>query len=100
MIDSIINKINVYKIKISDSYRKLQKSSSDATKDMYGRGRERIEIESLKIQLKKYYSQLGLYVARQYILKGHSDFSLDENFITLNNKIKKLSLRLKQLRNK
>ena len=100
MIDSIINKINAYKIKISNSYRNFQKSSSNATKNMYGKGKERIEIESLKIQLKKYYSQLGLYVARQYILKGHSDFSLDENFITLNNKIKKLSLRLKQLRNK
>ena len=59
-----------------------------------------LEIEKLKIELKKYYSQLGLYVARQYILKGRSDFSLDEKFVILNKNIKENSLRLKKIANK
>ena len=100
MIDSIINKINSYKTKISKSYSSLRKNSSSATRDIYGKGKKRIEIEKLKIQLKKYYSQLGLYVARQYLLKGHSDFSFDEKFISINQKIKNDSSRLKELINK
>ena len=100
MIDNIINKISSYKLKISKSYRNLRNNSSSATKNIYGKGKQRIEIERLKIKLKKYYSQLGLYVARQYILKGHSDFSLDERFIILNKSIKENSLRLKKIANK
>ena len=100
MIDSIINKINKYKIKISNSCRGVLKKSSYATQDIYGIGKDRIEIERLKIELRKYYSQLGLYVAKQYLIKGYSDFSVDEKFIFINNKIKKQSLRLKELTNK
>tara|TARA_Y100001970_G_scaffold70744_1_gene89994 strand:- start:1284 stop:1586 length:303 start_codon:yes stop_codon:yes gene_type:complete len=100
MINNIINKLNTYKTKISKSYRNFKKQSSSVTKGVYGKGKVRIESEQLKMQLKKYYSQLGLYVARQYILKKHSDFSLDQKFIDINSKIKKVSIELKRLTNK
>ena len=92
MIENIINKINRFKIKLSNSYKSVLKKSSYATQDIYGKSKQRIEIETLKIELRKYYSELGLYVAKQYLIRGYSDFSIDEKFIFINNKIKKQSL--------
>ena len=55
---------------------------------MFNSSKKRIESERIKIELKKIYFDLGLYVAKQYIKRGYSDFTLDENFINLNESIK------------
>ena len=55
---------------------------------MFSNSKKRIELERIKIELKKKYFDLGLYIAKQYIKKGYSDFTLDENFINLNESIK------------
>ena len=41
---------------------------------------------------------LGKYVARQYISKGYSDFSLDKDFNILNKKIKKILTEYKNIK--
>ena len=97
MIDEIIKKINLYKDKISRNYQNAYKDSSNISKNIYGQGKKRIEIEKLKISLKKQYYNLGLYIAKQYIVKGYSDFSLDEKFKNLNTEIKKTLINIKQL---
>lgn len=100
MIDSIIRKINLYKDTISKRYESFRDESFNVSKNVYDLGQDRIEIEKTKLKLKKHYSQLGLYIARQYILKGYSDFSLDDKFISLNNRIKSDVLKLRRLRDK
>ena len=100
MIDNLIRKINLYKNTISKKYSKFCKESFDVSKSVYDIGQERVEIEKIKLKLKKYYSELGFYVAKQYISKGYSDFSLDDRFISLNNKIKSHVLKLRKLQDK
>ena len=75
MLEALIKKINLFKSKISNRYQSLYMSSFDASKGIVGKGKERLELEKLKISLKKYYYYLGKYVAKQYISKGYSDFS-------------------------
>ncbi len=90
MIEQFIKKINSYKSQISKKSNSLYLNSFEATKDIVEQSKDRIEIEKIKISLKKYYYYLGKYVAKQYISKGYSDFSLDEQFKILNDKIKNI----------
>ena len=98
MLENLIKKINSYKIKIAKNYQSVYKNSSYFSKKIVGKSKNRIEIESLKISLKKYYYYLGRYVARQYISKGYSDFSLDKDFNVLNKKIKKILIKYKKIK--
>ena len=100
MLENLIKKINSYKIKIAKNYRSVYKNSSYFSKKIVGKSKNRIEIESLKISLKKYYYYLGKYVAKQYISKGYSDFSLDSQFKVLNREIKKTLNQYKDLKDK
>ena len=69
-------------------------------KSIVGKSKKRIEIEALKISLKRYYYYLGKHVAKQYISKGYSDFSLDDKFKILNKEIKETLNQYKDLKNK
>ncbi len=88
MIEKIVFKLNNYKQKYLKKFEKVFNASSKATHGMFDSSKKRIELEKIKIELKKKYFDLGLYVARQYVKKGYSDFTLDENFINLNSSIK------------
>ncbi len=99
MIENLIKKLNSYKLKISKKYDYIYKNSFNISKNVVGESKKRIEIESLKISLKKYYYYLGKYVAKQYISKGYSDFSLDNQFESLNREIKKVLIQYKELKN-
>ena len=98
MLEALIKKISLFKSKISNRYQSLYIDSFDMSKGMIGKGKERLEIEKLKISLKKYYYYLGKYVAKQYIAKGYSDFSLDKDFDILNKKIKKILIKYKNIK--
>ena len=100
MLENLIKKINSYKLKITKNYQSIYSNSSYFSKKIIGKSKDRIEIESLKISLKKYYYYLGKYVAKQYISKGYSDFSLDEHFKVSNKEIKKILNQYKDLKNK
>ena len=100
MLEKLIRKFNSYKIRIAKKYQSVYNNSSYISKKIVGKSKHRIEIESLKISLKKYYYYLGKYVAKQYISKGYSDFSLDNRFKILNKEIKKTLSQYRDLKNK
>tara|TARA_Y100001960_G_C13957712_1_gene486705 strand:- start:189 stop:488 length:300 start_codon:yes stop_codon:yes gene_type:complete len=88
MIERLILKFSRYKQRYSKQFENIFNLSSKATYDMFDNSKKRIELEKIKIELKKKYFDLGLYVAKQYLRNGHSDFTVDEKFIKLNNAIK------------
>ena len=100
MLESLIKKINSYKRNLSDNYRYFYKKSFNFSKNIVGKSKKRIEVESLKISLQKHYYYLGKYVAKQYVSKGYSDFSLDSQFKGLNKEIKKTLIQYRDLKNK
>ena len=100
MLESLIKKLNSYKRSLSDNYKYFYKNSFNFSKKIVGKSKKRIELESLKISLKKHYYYLGKYVAKQYASKGYSDFSLDNQFKVLNKEIKKTLIQYKDLKNK
>ena len=100
MLEDLINKLNLYKLKVSKKYNSIYNNSSYISKNILGKSKKRIEIESLRISLKKKYYYLGKYVANQHISKGYSDFSLDAQFKSLNKEIKKILIQYKDLKSK
>ena len=54
MLENLIKKLNSYKLKISKKYDYIYKNSFNISKNVVGESKKRIEIESLKISLKKY----------------------------------------------
>ena len=55
---------------------------------MFDSSKKQIELERIKLELKKKYFDLGVYIARKNIKNGHSDFTLDEDFSNMNKDIK------------
>tara|TARA_Y100001960_G_C14387509_1_gene686940 strand:+ start:183 stop:500 length:318 start_codon:yes stop_codon:yes gene_type:complete len=100
MLEKLIKKLNSYRFKIVQKYNYLYKNYSYLSKNIIRKSKKRIEVESLKISLKKHYYYLGEYVAKQYISKGYSDFSLDNHFKALNKDIKKILNEYKDLKTK
>ena len=89
MLETFFKKIDHYKETFFKKYDKTYKTSFDATKEVLYRSKNRLEIEKTKLELKKGYYLLGKYIARQRLSKGYSDFSLDQKFEELTEKIKK-----------
>ncbi|MAX10350.1 MAG: hypothetical protein CMG13_05800 [Candidatus Marinimicrobia bacterium] len=100
MLESLIKKINSYKVELSENYKYIYKNSFNFSKKIVGKSKKRIEFESLKISLKRHYYYLGRYVAKQYSSKGYTDFSLDDQFKSLNKEIKKILNQYKDLKDK
>tara|TARA_B100001029_G_C14986519_1_gene409302 strand:+ start:247 stop:567 length:321 start_codon:yes stop_codon:yes gene_type:complete len=100
MLENLIKKLNSYKLRISKKYQYVYENSSDLSRLIVGKSKRRVEIEGLKISLKKHYYYLGKHVAKQYISKGYSDFSLDDKFKILNREIKEILNQYKDLKNK
>ena len=96
MIEKIVIKLNSYKKRYKKKFDTLSNVSSEITHDLFDNSKKRIESEKIKIQLKKKYFDLGLYVAKQYIKYGYSDFTIDKKFIDLNDSIKNKILEYKQ----
>ena len=55
MLESLIKKLNSYKRKISENYKYIYKKSFNLSKNIVGKSKNRIEVESLKIAIKKHY---------------------------------------------
>tara|TARA_Y100000996_G_C22354509_1_gene574256 strand:+ start:132 stop:437 length:306 start_codon:yes stop_codon:yes gene_type:complete len=100
MLESLIKKFNSYKANLSKNYKYIYKNSFNFSKIIVGNSKKRIEFESLKISLKRHYYYLGKYIAKQYLSKGYTDFSLDGQFKSLNKEIKEILNQYKDLKNK
>ena len=89
MFEDLLKKFDHYKETFSKKYNKAYKTSFDATKEVFHKSKNRLEVEKTKLELKKSYYLLGKYIAKQRLSKGYSDFSLDQKFEELTEKIKK-----------
>ena len=89
MFEVLLKKIDYYKSTFLKKYDMIYKNSFDATKEVIDKSKDRFEVEKIKLELKKSYYDLGKYIAKKYLLKGSSDFSLDPKFEELTEKIKK-----------
>ena len=89
MFEALLKKFDHYKEMVSKKYDKVYKDSFDATKEVFHKSKNRLEAEKVKLELKKNYYLLGRYIAKQNLSKGYSDFSLDQKFEELTEKIKK-----------
>tara|TARA_Y100000768_G_scaffold52357_1_gene34426 strand:+ start:818 stop:1129 length:312 start_codon:yes stop_codon:yes gene_type:complete len=96
VIEKIVIKLNSYKKRYKKKFDSISNVSSEITHDLFDNSKKRIESEKIKIQLKKRYFDLGLYVAKQYIKHGYSDFTIDKKFIALNDSIKNKILEYQQ----
>ena len=88
MLEKLIKQFNYYRLKAYHQYGYFYKRSFKFSRSLFGNSKKHIEIQKLNISLKKYYYYLGKYVAKQYISKGYSDFSLDGRFKSVNKDIK------------
>ena len=71
---------------IADYVEKFKKNS----KKVSDRGLNEIEISKCKVELTKKYYEIGKYISEKYYNKNVLDFSYDEEYILLNEKIVKL----------
>ena len=89
IFDKIVNKMNKYSDSLSKNSEKvIQRAISNSGK-LAKKGKITIEIEKLNIELKKYYYDLGKYIS---ISNSTFDFTNDEKFILMKDKIDKLKL--------
>ena len=100
MVDDAIKKIEQYKIRLVFYYDYFINKFFNYVNYIFTLTNKNIETFHLKIKIKKYYIKLGSHVSREFIFNSHSDFSLDEKFINLNEKIKIIKMRLNTLKNK
>lgn len=100
MLDDTIKKIGRYKIRLVFYYDYFIDKSFNYSKYVSNLTNRNIESIQLRIKIKKYYIQLGSHVSKEFIFNSHSDFSLDEKFIRLNEKIRFIKMRLSNLNNK
>ena len=89
MFETLLKKFDSYKETFFKKYNKAYKDSFDVTKEVFQKGKNRLEMEKIKLELKKSYYILGKYIAKQRVSKGYSDFSLDQKFDELIEEVKK-----------
>ena len=89
VLDTIVKKMNDFGNILSENTTKYFKKAINKSEEYASKGVQQIEIEKLKWKLKKYIHDLGKYVYNQST-KNVTDYSEDDQFIILNDKIKRL----------
>jgi len=103
-MNSIIDKyIKIFQIKSKDNRDKLYNFSvylKNKKNKITVHANNRFEIEKTKLELKKKYISLGKYVFKKKNTENVHDFSYDDNYIQLNNEIKKIVDYINSISNK
>ena len=89
-LDIIIHRINEFGKSISKKSNSYLKKVIFKSEKYADKGAQHIENEKLKWQLKKIYVELGKYVYDSNLKNNISDYSNDENFILLLDKINRI----------
>ena len=89
VLDNIIEKINKFGLNFSEKSNSILKKTIVQSEKYANKGIEQIESEKLKWKLKKKFNELGKYVYSNNINKNMFDYSDDEDFIRLIEKIKR-----------
>jgi len=88
LIDDYIKKINT--TYISDKLNKIFKKIVIKAKQLTKKGRIQVEIEKCKLELRKKYKELGVFINNVYIDEKVKDFSYKEKYFELNREIHRL----------
>tara|TARA_Y100001970_G_C14133947_1_gene803258 strand:+ start:396 stop:725 length:330 start_codon:yes stop_codon:yes gene_type:complete len=89
IIDKIFDQVGRYSESISKKSEKVIQSAISNSERFAKKGKITIEIEKLNLELKKYYYDLGKYVASDSKI---CDFTNDDQFILLLDKIDNLKM--------
>tara|TARA_B100000029_G_scaffold402879_1_gene402499 strand:+ start:48 stop:380 length:333 start_codon:yes stop_codon:yes gene_type:complete len=89
IFDKIVTKMNKYGNSISKNSEKVIQTAINSSEKLAKKGKITLEIEKLNIELKKYYYDLGKYISTNC---NTFDFTNDEKFILMKDKIDKLKL--------
>ena len=68
MLEKLILKINRYKERYSKQFKSIFDVSSKVTHDMFDSSKKQIELEKIKLELKKKYFDLGVYVKSYHMM--------------------------------
>ena len=90
IFDVIIRKMNDFGNNFSKKSNVFLKKAVNQSEKYANRGIEQIENEKLKWKLKKEFSALGEYIYKNNTQKNMVDYSDDEKFILLIEKIKRI----------
>ena len=89
-LDIIVQRMNSFGKKLSEKSNLYFKKAIYKSEEYADKGMHQIEIEKLKWKLKKTYIELGEYVHSSNANKNIVDYSDDENFILLLDKINRI----------
>jgi len=92
-LSDLDSKINIQQKKLKEhleGFRKKGKTAIDI-------GKVKLEIKKIKYELNKEYKIVGEYVAYNYIKKNVVDFTYDEKYDTMLEKIKKINIYISSL---
>ena len=92
-ITNYLSSINLSKNKIFIKYLNLLKKKS---KNVSNISANKLEVEKLKLDLMKLYYRLGKYISKKNYNENISDFSYDEEYLSINKKINKLKSYIKK----
>ncbi|OUW60112.1 MAG: hypothetical protein CBD58_05150 [bacterium TMED198] len=84
LLDSLVK----VKENLSPGLHKFLGSLSSKSEKLTALSRNKIELEKVRLDLKKKYAQLGIYVSNQYELNNATDFSADINYTKMLNELK------------
>lgn len=90
-----LSSINLSKNKIFIKYLNLLKKKS---KNVSNISANKLEVEKLKLDLMKLYYRLGKYISKKNYNENISDFSYDEEYLSINKKINKLKSYIKKIK--
>lgn len=94
-ITDYLSSINLSKNKIFIKYLNLLKKKS---KNVSIISANKLEVEKLKLDLMKLYYRLGKYISKKNYNENISDFSYDEEYLSINKKINKLKSYIKKIK--
>ncbi len=94
-ITDYLSSINLSKNKIFIKYLNLLKKKS---KNVSNISANKLEVEKLKLDLMKLYYSLGKYISKKNYNENISDFSYDEEYLSINKKINKLKSYIKKIK--
>ena len=92
-LSDLDSKINIQQKKLKEHIKGFRKKG----KTVIDIGKVKLEIKKIKYELNKEYKKVGKYVAYNYIKKNVVDFTYDEKYDTMLEKIKKINIYISSL---
>tara|TARA_B110000263_G_scaffold220560_1_gene208500 strand:- start:966 stop:1280 length:315 start_codon:yes stop_codon:yes gene_type:complete len=96
-IADYLSKVDLAKNRTFIKYLNLLKRKSRSISTLSA---NKLEIEKTKVDLLKMYYRLGKYVSTKNYTENISDFSYDEEYMSINKKINKLKSYIKKIKSK